>query len=346
MPTPSLLTQALTTGNPVLGENTATFIWQGKKPVALTDDSRGWEQPPRLLSPAGPGLWKAALRLPSDAYVEYAYFDPESGERLPDPLNPNRTWTGFNDYNHYFYMPAAQPTGLVRADKNIARGTLTRHRVETRDYAAGSHRTVLLYQPPVRKPVPLLVVLDGTEYLRRARLDRMVDNLIAARSVRPFAMAFVQNSIAARTIEYSCSEATLGFLTEAVLPLARRHMNLASARKQDYGILGASLGGLMAVYSGLRLPSIFGKVLSQSGAFRLPEGEFVVMDLVRHLPVPETEFWLDVGRFDMLLDGNREMAALMKERGYQMTYREFSGGHNYTAWRDDLWRGLEMLFGS
>jgi enterochelin esterase family protein len=25
-------------------------------------------------------------------------------------------------------------------------------------------------------------------------------------------------------------------------------------------------------------------------------------------------------------------------------YREFSAGHNYTAWRDDIWRGLEAMF--
>jgi len=25
-------------------------------------------------------------------------------------------------------------------------------------------------------------------------------------------------------------------------------------------------------------------------------------------------------------------------------YREYSGGHNYPAWREDVWRGLEWLF--
>jgi enterochelin esterase family protein len=38
------------------------------------------------------------------------------------------------------------------------------------------------------------------------------------------------------------------------------------------------------------------------------------------------------------------MYALLKEKGYNVAYREFTAGHNYTAWRDDVWRGLEAMF--
>lgn len=53
---------------------------------------------------------------------------------------------------------------------------------------------------------------------------------------------------------------------------------------------------------------------------------------------------MDIGRFDSLLGDNRRMQPILHEGGYDVTYREFSGGHCYTAWRDDLWRGLEALF--
>jgi enterochelin esterase-like enzyme len=39
------------------------------------------------------------------------------------------------------------------------------------------------------------------------------------------------------------------------------------------------------------------------------------------------------------------MRDLLLGRGYDVTYREFNAGHNYPAWRDDVWRGLEALFG-
>jgi enterochelin esterase family protein len=38
------------------------------------------------------------------------------------------------------------------------------------------------------------------------------------------------------------------------------------------------------------------------------------------------------------------MIALLDKRQYDVVYREFSAGHNYTAWRDDVWRGLEAMF--
>jgi enterochelin esterase family protein len=104
------------------------------------------------------------------------------------------------------------------------------------------------------------------------------------------------------------------------------------------------MGGLMALYTGLRLPHIFGKVLSQSGAFFVPELHSVIPDLVRSLPRTTIQVWMDVGKFDFLLAGNREMYALLQERMYVVSYREYSGGHNYTAWRDDVWRGLEKFF--
>ncbi len=53
---------------------------------------------------------------------------------------------------------------------------------------------------------------------------------------------------------------------------------------------------------------------------------------------------MDAGHYEWLLDSNRQMYALLKEKKYKVKYHEFSGGHNFTAWRDDIWRGLEALF--
>lgn len=345
MPTFPLLALARTMGNPVIETDSATFLWRGKTAPRLIDDLHGWDEAPQEMKRAMPDIWICEIKLPEDAYLEYAFVDPETGERLKDPLNPNKVSNGMDAVdNHYFYMPKAAPTELIKPGKGIARGTVTRHEVPTRDMAAGKTRTVHLYRPPVKQPVPLLIVYDGIDYLRRAKLNVMVDNLIAQNRLRPFAMAMVQNGGAARNVEYSCSEATLSFLFESVIPLAQEHLTLTPPGGEPYGILGASMGGLMALFTGLRFPHVFGKVLSQSGAFTIPEYEYVVMDMVRHLPRPEINLWMDVGRLEFLLEGNREMLKLMKDKKYQVAYREFSGGHNYTSWRDDVWRGLELLF--
>jgi enterochelin esterase-like enzyme len=344
MPTHPLLALARTMGNPVIEGQVATFLWQGATAPLLVDDLHNWDDAPQKMLHVGTELWSYSLPLPSDSYLEYAFLDPETGERLPDPLNPHRVWNGVDGYNYYFYMPKGGPTPLIRPEKGIVRGTVTRHEVLTREYAVGAKRTVYLYRPPVKGPIPLLFVFDGADYLRRAKLNVIVDNLLAEKRIRPFAMAMVKNGGAARTVEYSCDESILGLLMECILPVAKEHLNLTPVKDGGYGVMGASLGGLMALYAAMRLPSVFRKVLSQSGAFIAPDYQFVVVDLVRYAPPPKIDIWMDAGRLEWLLDGNRQMYALLKEKKYQVQYHEFSGGHNYTAWRNDVWYGLEALY--
>ena len=345
MPTHPLLAIARTTGNPVLADGKATFLWEGKTPVLLLDDLHNWDEAPQSFVRTAKDLWSISLCLPPDAYLEYALLDPKTGRRVIDPLNPRKIWNGMSAWNHYFYMPQGGPTELAAVARGGERGKVTSHRVPTRDHAAGVKRAVHLYQPPVNDPVPLVVVYDGTDYLKRVKINVIADNLIMRKRLQPFAMALVQNGGAARTLEYSCADATLDFVLEQVIPLAQEHLHLIPPGGGNYGILGSSMGGLMALYTGVCLPDIFGKVLSQSGAFFVPDMHSVIPDLVRGLRRPELQIWMDVGKLEHLLEGNRKMFSLLEEQRFNVTFREYSGGHNHTSWRDDLSYGLERLYG-
>ena len=344
MPTHPLLAMARINGNPIIESDSVTYLWQGRTAPRLIDDLHNWEDDPQTMSRTGSDLWSFSYPLASNAYIEYAFLDPKTSARFPDPFNPNRVWNGINAYNNYFYMPGGGPTELIRPAEGIHPGTVTRHIVPTKELVVGKTREVHLYRPPVKTPVPLLVVFDGTDYLKRGRLNVIVDHLIASKRVRPFAMAMVQNGGAARGVEYTCSEATLDFLFDCVIPLAQEHLTLTPPGGEPYGVMGASLGGLMALFTGLRLSKIFGKVLSQSGCSILPDHQFVTVDLVRYTPPPDIEIWMDVGKYEGLLEGNRQMVALLKEKKFNVKYYEYPGAHNYTSWRNDVWRGLEVLF--
>jgi enterochelin esterase-like enzyme len=54
--------------------------------------------------------------------------------------------------------------------------------------------------------------------------------------------------------------------------------------------------------------------------------------------------WMDCGRADVLLEGNRRMAPLLEASGHRVAYREHHAGHNYPTWRDEVAAGLEWLF--
>jgi len=60
---------------------------------------------------------------------------------------------------------------------------------------------------------------------------------------------------------------------------------------------------------------------------------------------PQT-VWMDCGRYEWLMESNRRTHRLLAEHGYAATYHEYAAGHNYTAWRDDLARGIAALFGT
>ena len=92
------------------------------------------------------------------------------------------------------------------------------------------------------------------------------------------------------------------------------------------------------------MPDIFGRVLSQSGVSTLGGRDFATVDFVKHKHSRDIQIWMDVGELEFLLEDNRRMSALLNENGYHITYREYVGGHNFTAWRNNLWHGLEALF--
>jgi len=333
-------------GNPLIDGNRVTFIWQGDSAPSLIGDFNGWEGgSPAELEPVGPGLWVFQTEFPDDAYIEYTFWD--GANHVADPFNRNRTPNGLGKHNHFFAMPQARAMDLSHPQEGVPPGEVFALDLEPRWYLSTAHRRVHFYRPPVEEACPLVVVWDGQDYLRRAHLPTIVDNLIHQQRIRPVALAMVENGGKARGVEYLCSEGPVKFLLDMVLPAAFESLNLVDPDNEQgaFGVLGASAGGLMALYTGLRLPGIFGRVLAQSGAYSLFGHDFVVWDLARAISPDALKIWLAAGCYEVLLDTNRAMAKFLEERGFDSRYHEYTGGHNYPAWRNDVLAGLEFLFG-
>lgn len=295
-----------------------------------------------------PGVWSYQLSLLPDAYIEYGF--QKGGESILDPFNPRQTPNGVGGYNNYFFMPEYKPISIARKKRNISHGIVTTYEVPTEYVISGKKRSIHLYQPPVKEAVPLIVVWDGQDYLYRIHLNQIVDNLIAQGRIRPLALAFIDNGGQEhRTVEYACNDATLSFLMTEVIPLAKKELHLVDITTFPgaFGVLGASLSGLMALYTGIRIPYVFGNVLSQSGAFSWGNFDMVVFDLIQQGDMRPLKIWMDVGIYDLagLLESNQRMQAILNQRGYPTIYREYHAGHNFPAWREEVWRGIEALFG-
>ena len=355
----SIIQQALEEGTPFIDMDSATFIWEGESAPYLVGDFNHWGDTkyggkpkrfkrlsPKRIPDSAKTIWHTTLTLPRDAYIEYAFYDPTTQTNFLDPLNKKSLNNGVGGRNNYFYMPETMPSPFAMRRANVTPGQLSKKNIDTWILDEFGTRDIYLYKPPVREAVPLLIVYDGNDYLHRGKLAVIVDNLIADKRIQPIAMAFLQNGKRRRGVEYACSDATLAWVENNVLPLANKHLNLLDIKEHPgaYGVLGASFGGLMSIYTGLRMPDIFGKVLSQAGVFEAEGRDFAAVDLVRHKHSQSMNLWMDVGMHDFLLEDNRRMKGILTKNGYNFTYRECSGSHNYTTWRNDIWRGLEMMF--
>lgn len=349
----NILQRAQSEGTPIIEDGKAIFVWHGESAPELIGDFNNWGHSTTgvaWLERTEPDIWIFELALPETAYIEYVFTnDPDDeSQRILDKYNPNQVVNGLGKTNNYFSMPERPHNSLTEFVSGTRQGHVTRHTISHPYLLFDERRTVWLYHPATKDAVPLIVVYDGRDYMRQGEITQMLDNMIHQKLCAPVALAMVDNAKQGRFIEYNTSEATLRAVTDLVLPLARGRMNLINVDEHPgaYGILGSSMGGLMALYSGLRQPHLFGKVISQAGAYNLDitKVDPLIFKLAKDSSTKDIDVWMDVGTYDFLIDSNREMRDLLISKGYDVHYHEQPTGHNYTAWSDILPQALSTLF--
>lgn len=303
----------------------------------------------------GTALWVRHLELPAGSRVEYKFevirgdraewiVDPRNPELAADPFGANSVVQG-----HGYVEP-----DWVREDPDARRGTLDEFSLPSA--AFGAQRPVQLYLPARfrrSRRYPLLIVHDGLDYLRFARLRTVLDNLIHRLEVAPLVVALTQSPD--RLNEYAGDERHARFVGEELLPVLRERLPLDD-RPEARGLMGASFGGVASLHAAARRPGTFGRLLLQSGSFAFSDiGEHrrgpVFDPVVRFVnafragdAVPAERIYMSCGIYESLIYENRSLLPLLRERGMEVRYEEARDGHNWQNWRDRLQSGLSWLF--
>lgn len=360
------------------GRCTATFVWRDRHGTAhgtqqvvlmankLTDPSV-WEQS-QLRRVPGTDVWQLAVRLATDWRGSYR-LAPDDGTSSPTPsvvIGPARRWRSLMgqataDPLNPTQLPGPSPSDpplsiaempdapaqpWLRPREVGARGTVTAHRVASR--VLGNERTVHMYSPPGDPggPLPVLVVLDGDDWLRRLGIASTLDNLIAEQRIPP-SVALLVSTIDVRTRweELGAHRPFLQFLTDELLPWVAVRAPVTS-RADASVLVGRSLGALSCLYAGAHVPDRFGALLCQSASLWHPvDGDRRIHDLYAHSH-PPVKVYLEVGRDEwVLLDDHRRLRHVLARGGHDVTYREYSGGHDIVCWRGSLADGLMSLLG-
>lgn len=55
------------------------------------------------------------------------------------------------------------------------------------------------------------------------------------------------------------------------------------------------------------------------------------------------DIWMDTNQLNCLLEDKHKTYSLLLEKGYNIKYRDFAGGHNYITWRNGYrWSGDDV----
>lgn len=341
----------------VEGDMATFFFWDGEptRGVNLMHWVFGLEtrQPfTRILGTEG---FYLSLELPHKARVEYKFELLRGRARrwIRDPLNDRQAFDPFGS-NSVCPMPGYREPGWVHPDPGCRRGRLESFTLHSASW--GDEREVTMYLPNEYKPhkrYPLLICHDGRDYRRFASMVDVLDTLIHRREVRPLVVAFTDGHD--RNPEYGANPRQTVFLVDELLPAVRERYGVTHEADQT-GIMGASFGAVSSLFAAWQRPGVFGKVLLQSGSFVFTDighhGRSALFD-----PVVEfvNAFRNDTARldgrvhqscgvFESLIQFNRALLPLMRERGLDVRYSEAQDGHNWIAWRDRLREGLTWLY--
>lgn len=274
-----------------------------------------------------------------------------------DPFNPKR-FKSFPKDVSIVELPGAPPQPWVTKRPGVPTGKVEEHKIKSA--SLDSERTVWIYTPPgytpTAKPYRLLVLFDGEVYTDTVPTPIILDNLLAKKMLPPTVAVFVGvMSFELRRRDLPCYPPFFEFLVKELIPWVRENYHVTTDPSETI-VGGSSYGGLASAYAAFRYPEIFGNILSQSGSYWWkPNDDPAFGWLIRQYeasPKLPLRFYLDVGLMEIgangtspMIDVNRRMRDILQAKGYDVTYQEFNGGHQYINWQGTLVDGLLALTG-
>jgi enterochelin esterase family protein len=343
-------------GWPFVSGNHVTFVYYGD---ATRVNLRHWIYGLQGTLPfkrfSNVPLWYLELELPEKSRVEYKLEVVQAGhgDWILDPFNPHRAHDPFGA-NSVCHGPGYVRPIWTFEDPSARKGMLDTITIDSA--ALGDRRTVPIYLPARFRRggrYPLLIVHDGTDYLRYAQLKVVLDNLIERLEIPALVAALTDPGNRLR--EYADDPRHARYLAEELVPTLESRLPVMPTPAQRC-LLGASFGGVASLSAAWRYPGFYGRLLLQSGSFAFtdighhrrshefdPVVEFV--NGFRKSPGrPSERMFLSCGVHESLIYENRSMLPVIQGTGAEVRFVEARDGHNWENWRDRLREGLSWLW--
>ena len=230
--------------------------------------------------------------------------------------------------------PAAVPAGELVAETILSR-------------SLGGSRRVWFYTPPgyatapAETLFPVVYVLDGSNYVEKMDVPRVLDRLIARKAIPPVIAVFSEPGD--RQEEYSRNPKWRAFVSSELVPMVDKRFRTFPA-PDHRAIVGSSLAGYGAVDLAVEFPSIFGLC----AVIAPPEqtASVIANQAKARAAVVSIKFFVLGGVYDSMINGARRLRTTLEEVNAPVTYLEVPEGHNTNMFRAHLDDALKALLPS
>ena len=186
--------------------------------------------------------------------------------------------------------------------------------------------------------------------------------LITAGTIPPLILVGVDNAGAERADDYTPvawkgkggrAEDYADLLVSEVKPLVDRTYRTRPG-PESTALGGSSLGGLFALYAGLRMPDVFGGIMAMSPSVYW--GEDHIVGVAEQVPRSNVRIWLDVGQHETttMRTGLRKVHDALTRNGWRSdrasrrtalrTIEDPDGHHDEASWGRRFALALRFLF--
>ena len=273
----------------------------------------------------------------------------------------------------------------------MSAGQLRKHE-QFRSRFLRNTRDLIVYVPPGYDDqpftrFPVLYMQDGQNLFDRAtsfggqdwNVHGAADHMIGIGAVQPLIIVGIYNAGKSRIHEYTpVKSPKLGggradryakFLIEEVMPFVQREYRVNSDPRVT-GLGGSSLGGLLALYLGLKHPQVFGKIAALSPSvwwhqrmmmqfaasvtLRTPQRKRSIFRRRVAEPGPQAPrptIWLDIGTKEgpRIVPDVEQFRDILLQKGWRegedLHYERVEGAeHNELAWSQRIGRVLQFLY--
>jgi predicted alpha/beta superfamily hydrolase len=345
-----------------------------------------WRANGQTLTAAGPNRYTITLQLPANSTLEYKFTrgswetveKTAAGAEVPN--RRVRVTAGLSITDTVGSWSAGAAGGAAgSANASSITGTVRRHP----DFASTrltNRRNVIVYLPPGYDAArdaryPVLYMHDGQNLFDRAtafgsrewEMDETAERLIAAGTIQPLIIVGIYNT-GARMSEYTpvgpapaagrSGDDYARFLIEELKPFIDRTYRTKPDR-DNTGVAGSSLGGLISLNLAMRHPDVFGKAGVISPSLFWNDGQLLKEAPLRAAELRRVKLWVDIGTDEQRPPAGDSISTAVRNarrlvetfaqmglvRGRDYFYLEVEGAqHNETWWARRADRVLTFLF--